>query len=536
MKAVVLRAQLGYPLRAASTCTAQRKPRRRSRPHAERSRAARALRGERSTARALGPGDRRAGGRSLDALGRRGRARACSLRRDHLASHRRATVARVLARRDEGGRERGVNVVTLEFMPGVRRCASLAARLRREVRRRGAVRRREPRPLFDRRVDLPGRAHRRRRAAQRRRRACRDRRSRSRRACRCCRAAPAPRSAARRWAPRSSSTTRKYLEPSLEFDAAARDVIVQPGVVLDTLNAQLRPHGLWFPVDVSTSAQATIGGMAGNNSCGSRSIRYGNMVHNVLAIDAVLADGIANGASARATSSRPDRAGYRELVGKRPRARLSARRRDRSALPKVLRRVAGYNLELHRGSRPTRDGPHQPRAACWSAPKARSPSRAHSPQARAAAAAQGARRVPLPDASTARWSCTQHIVKLGPAAVELVDRTMIGLARGNPAFRADRRRASSRASPTRSCSSSSPATTRRASSKLDAARRTHGRPRAAGQRGGDHRRRTLQKRRVGSAQGGPQHHDVDEGRREAGVASSRIARCRSSTSPSTPTG
>ena len=51
------------------------------------------------------------------------------------------------------------------------------------------------------------------------------------------------------------------------------------------------PHGLWFPVDVSTSAQATLGGMAGNNSCGSRSIAYGNMVHNVLAIDAVPVDG-----------------------------------------------------------------------------------------------------------------------------------------------------------------------------------------------------------------------------------------------------
>ena len=62
-------------------------------------------------------------------------------------------------------------------------------------------------------------------------------------------------------------------------------------MVLDQLNAYLRPHGLWFPVDVSTSAQATLGGMAGNNSCGSRSIRYGNMVHNVLGIDALLADG-----------------------------------------------------------------------------------------------------------------------------------------------------------------------------------------------------------------------------------------------------
>src|SRR5207244_8178749 len=75
-----------------------------------------------------------------------------------------------------------------------------------------------------------------------------------------------------------------YLNRVLEVDGER--ALVQPGVVLDHLNAALRPRGLWFPVDVSTSAQATLGGMAGNNSCGSRSIAYGNMVHNVLAIDA----------------------------------------------------------------------------------------------------------------------------------------------------------------------------------------------------------------------------------------------------------
>jgi FAD/FMN-containing dehydrogenase len=83
----------------------------------------------------------------------------------------------------------------------------------------------------------------------------------------------------------------KHLDRIIRFDAESRTVTVQPGVVLDQLNAYLRPHGLWYPVDVSTSAQATLGGMAGNNSCGSRSIRYGNMVHNVHGIDAVLADG-----------------------------------------------------------------------------------------------------------------------------------------------------------------------------------------------------------------------------------------------------
>ena len=84
--------------------------------------------------------------------------------------------------------------------------------------------------------------------------------------------------------------TSKHLNRVVEIDADARTVRVEPGVVLDRLNAQLRPMGLWYPVDVSTAAQATIGGMAGNNSCGARSIRYGNMVHNVLAIDAWLAD------------------------------------------------------------------------------------------------------------------------------------------------------------------------------------------------------------------------------------------------------
>ncbi|HTO49401.1 MAG TPA: FAD-binding oxidoreductase, partial [Burkholderiales bacterium] len=59
----------------------------------------------------------------------------------------------------------------------------------------------------------------------------------------------------------------KHLAEVISFDAAGATVTVQPGIALDRLNAFLRPHGLWFPVDVSTSAQATIGGMAGNNSC-----------------------------------------------------------------------------------------------------------------------------------------------------------------------------------------------------------------------------------------------------------------------------
>ena len=74
----------------------------------------------------------------------------------------------------------------------------------------------------------------------------------------------------------------KHLRRVLDVDVDARTATVKPGLVLDHLNAQLKPHGLWYPFDVFTSAQATLGGMAGNNSCGSRPIAYRNMVHNVL--------------------------------------------------------------------------------------------------------------------------------------------------------------------------------------------------------------------------------------------------------------
>ncbi|MCK4866521.1 MAG: FAD-binding oxidoreductase, partial [Alphaproteobacteria bacterium] len=85
--------------------------------------------------------------------------------------------------------------------------------------------------------------------------------------------------------------TSKYLRDVVSLDKENRRVRVRPGIVLDHLNAYLKPHGLFFPVDVSPANRATIGGMTGNNSCGSRSIRYGNMVHNVRSIEAILADG-----------------------------------------------------------------------------------------------------------------------------------------------------------------------------------------------------------------------------------------------------
>ena len=82
----------------------------------------------------------------------------------------------------------------------------------------------------------------------------------------------------------------KHLDRVISIDIEGRRARVEPGVVLDRLNRQLRKDRLFFPVDPSTASRATIGGMTANNSCGSRSLRYGNMLHNVRGIDALLAD------------------------------------------------------------------------------------------------------------------------------------------------------------------------------------------------------------------------------------------------------
>ena len=225
----------------------------------------------------------------------------------------------------------------------------------------------------------------------------------------------------------------KHLNQVVELDPDGATVTVQPGVVLDQLNALLRPLGLWFPVDVSTSAQATIGGMTGNNSCGARSIRYGNMVHNVLAVDAVLADGSQYRFGPSADVERGP-AAYRALVAKIH--AIVRREADEIAArwPKVLRRVQGYNIDMVQpGPLGANMVPHN--------------------LAHLLVGAEGtlaySRRItlklsPLPKHKVLgvchfatfyrAMECTPQIVRLDPDAVELVDRTMIELARGNAAF------------------------------------------------------------------------------------------------------
>ena len=231
----------------------------------------------------------------------------------------------------------------------------------------------------------------------------------------------------------------KHMRQVLDLNVAERRARVEPGLVLDHLNAQLKQHGLWYPVDVSTSAQATLGGMAGNNSCGSRSIAYGNMVHNVLGVQAWLPDGdLLDFGRFDAASGRV------RAIGEFVRDLAAAQRSEIEARwPKVLRRVAGYNLDIFhsQSEKPyTTDGSvnlaHLLVGSEGTLALTRSLDLALSELPRAKVLGV----VNFPTFFQAMDSA-QHIVKLGHnmqggalTAVELVDRTMIELSLQNPAF------------------------------------------------------------------------------------------------------
>ena len=125
---------------------------------------------------------------------------------------------------------------------------------------------------------------------------------------------------------------------------------VEPGVVLDDLNAHLKPHGLRFAPDLSSSSRATVGGMMANNSSGARSIVYGKTIDHVLEQHVVLADGRRSRTSPGVrcdASTRHGAATRSRLAPIAPFRGLPLTHADEIArrFPKVLRRVGGYNLD-----------------------------------------------------------------------------------------------------------------------------------------------------------------------------------------------
>jgi len=218
----------------------------------------------------------------------------------------------------------------------------------------------------------------------------------------------------------------KHLNRLLSLDVENRTCVVEPGIVLDDLNRRLKEHDLWFPVDVSTASRATIGGMAGNNSCGGRSLRYGTMRDNTLSMDAALADGTllhfgeVPADLSKVNSSDSGLGLFRDMLalGEREAGEIARK------FPKVQRRVGGYNLDalvprnapnnmahLLVGSEGTLAFTTQVELKLWPVIRNKVVGVCH-----------------FGDFYEA-MDAAQHLVRLQPIAVELVDRTMIALGR-----------------------------------------------------------------------------------------------------------
>src|ERR1700686_3701071 len=224
----------------------------------------------------------------------------------------------------------------------------------------------------------------------------------------------------------------KHLNRIISLDIENRTCVVEPGMVLDDLNRQLKKHGLWFPVDVSTASRATIGGMVGNNSCGGRSLRYGTMRDNTLSMDAALADGTLLHFGevprdlAQVNSSEDGLELFRDMLalGAREAAGIAEK------FPKVQRRVGGYNLDalgprnapnnmahLLVGSEGTLAFTKQVELKLWPVIRNKVLGVCHFGSFYEA------------------MDAAQHLVKLRAIAVELVDRTMLSLGRQIAMFR-----------------------------------------------------------------------------------------------------
>jgi FAD/FMN-containing dehydrogenase/Fe-S oxidoreductase len=222
----------------------------------------------------------------------------------------------------------------------------------------------------------------------------------------------------------------RYMGKVLEVNAEEEWARVQPGVVQDELNHQVRPMGLLFGPDTSTSNRATLGGMIGNNSGGAHSIAYGLTIEHVLEISTILADGSravfgeVTPEAFRAKMQSPGLEGqiYREV------ARIRDQYRDEIATrypQKHWRRVCGYNLDEL-----VKDGPLN--------------------MARLIVGSEGTfltvveakvRLVRRPKATALdvihyrdiqeALESSQAILETGPYAVELTDKMILDLARGN---------------------------------------------------------------------------------------------------------
>ncbi len=232
----------------------------------------------------------------------------------------------------------------------------------------------------------------------------------------------------------------KHYNQLLEVNVEERWARVEPGIVLDELNAQLAPHKLKFAPDISTASRATIGGMISNNSSGARSVVYGKTIDHVVDLHVALSDGTVahfrplDGDALAAVMAADTLEGvcYRTVrrIGNELAAEIDRR------YPTILRHVGGYNLDAFAGSK--NGDPFN--------------------LAKIVVGSEGTlgmilearlNLVPLPNAKAVltiefadlldALGATPAILEHGPSAVEVMDRSILDHARENPELDAIRR-------------------------------------------------------------------------------------------------
>ena len=241
----------------------------------------------------------------------------------------------------------------------------------------------------------------------------------------------------------------KYMNELIEVNVAERWARVQPGIVLDELNHKLKPHGLMYAPDVATSSRANVGGTIGNNSAGSHSLIYGKTIDHVISLDLVLSN--ANEITASPIS-------IKELETKKQGETLEANiyrelcricednaAEIRKRYPRILRRVAGYNLDEFVTDAGSKEVTPYRRDGCnENYPFSLTKILVGSEGTLATTVEATVNLVPIPkltalcvvhfESLVAAMEAMQPILECNPTAVELIDKTILDMARGSLEF------------------------------------------------------------------------------------------------------
>ena len=241
----------------------------------------------------------------------------------------------------------------------------------------------------------------------------------------------------------------KYMNQLLEVNVAEHWARVQPGIVLDELNHKLKPHGLMYAPDVATSSRANVGGTIGNNSAGSHSLIYGKTIDHVMSIDLVLsnADEITAAPISLQELETKKRGDTLEANIYRELCRISADNESeiRKRYPRILRRVAGYNLDEFITDAGSKEVTPYRRDGCdENHPFSLTKILIGSEGPLATTVEATVNLVPIPkltalcvvhfESLITSMEAMQPILECNPTAVELIDKTILDMARGSLEF------------------------------------------------------------------------------------------------------